>query len=231
MNPTRALAGRLRRRTRGELTRLLLLGSTVGAAVCLIPWTGYLAVSLPERYSTHQWRLAWVGFDTALAFCFAAAAWLDWRRRRLAVPMHVVTAVLLCCDAWFDVMLESGSRQRWASILMALVAEVPLAVSLLLRARGLSGVRGHRHSGDEHSGDEQIETMDASRRRMLDHIGALRLATQLTEAELARFAVEYDELLARYRVLHDDSGATIDEASAPMAAGDGGPCRAEAKPR
>ena len=41
-----------------------LLGSV---ALFLVPWTLWLTYSLPTRHVAHHWRLAWVGFDVALA--------------------------------------------------------------------------------------------------------------------------------------------------------------------
>lgn len=65
------------------IRRVLLAFIGVGAVV-LVPWTTYLAGTLPDDHG----RLAWVGFDIALACCFAVATWLGARRRRGAVPAH-----------------------------------------------------------------------------------------------------------------------------------------------
>ncbi|TNC29255.1 hypothetical protein FG385_03090 [Amycolatopsis alkalitolerans] len=108
-----------------------------GAAVCLAPWIVYLAHTLPQRFDTGQWRTAWVGFDVALLCCFAGAAWLGLRRRRAAVPLLVATATLLCCDAWFDVLLDWTSPDRWTSVALAACAEVPIAAVLLVAANRL----------------------------------------------------------------------------------------------
>ncbi|WP_409495380.1 helix-turn-helix domain-containing protein [Amycolatopsis sp. cmx-11-12] len=119
------------------MIRRILLAFLAGAAVLLVPWTVYLAQTLPDRYDTGQWRAAWVGFDVALLLCFAAGAWLGLRRRRSAVPLLSATAALLCCDAWFDVMLGWTSAERWTSIALAVFVEIPVAVVLALAARRL----------------------------------------------------------------------------------------------
>ncbi len=119
------------------MIRRILLTLLAGAAVCLVPWTIYLAHTLPDRYDTGQWRTAWVGFDIVLVLCFAAGAWLGSRRRRAAVPLLSATAAMLCCDAWFDVMLGWTSAERWTSIALAALVEVPIAVLLVLAARRL----------------------------------------------------------------------------------------------
>ncbi|HEX4225599.1 MAG TPA: hypothetical protein VHZ97_24755 [Pseudonocardiaceae bacterium] len=119
------------------MIRRLLLVFLAGAAVFLVPWTVYLADTLPIRFDTGQWNLAWVGFDIGLGCCFAAACWLGWRRHRAAVPMLAATATLLCCDAWFDVLLDWPSPDWWTSVAMAVCAELPIAALLLWRARML----------------------------------------------------------------------------------------------
>ncbi|KFU82198.1 hypothetical protein BB31_04375 [Amycolatopsis lurida NRRL 2430] len=119
------------------MIRRILLAVLAGAAVLLVPWTVYLAHTLPDRYDTGQWRAAWVGFDVALLLCFAAGAWLGMRRRRAAVPLLSATAALLCCDAWFDVMLGWTSAERWTSVALAVFVEIPVAVVLAFAARTL----------------------------------------------------------------------------------------------
>jgi hypothetical protein len=117
--------------------RRVLLAFIGAAAVVLVPWTAYLAGTLPDDHGTTQWRLAWVGFDVGLACCFAVATWLGARLGRGAVPVLAATAALLCCDAWFDVVLDWTDPDRWTSVALALLVEVPLAVLLGLRARHL----------------------------------------------------------------------------------------------
>ncbi|MFJ4102917.1 helix-turn-helix domain-containing protein [Amycolatopsis japonica] len=121
------------------MIRRILLTVLAGAAVLLVPWTVYLAHTLPDRYDTGQWRAAWVGFDIALLLCFAAGAWLGTRRRRAAVPLLSATAAMLCCDAWFDVMLGWTSSERWTSVALAVFVEIPVAVVLAFAARRLLG--------------------------------------------------------------------------------------------
>ncbi|MDQ0379295.1 hypothetical protein [Amycolatopsis thermophila] len=119
------------------MIRRLLLVFLGAAAVCLVPWIVYLAHTLPDHFDTAQWRVAWVGFDVALVCCFAAAAWLGLRRRRAAVPLLAATAALLVCDAWFDVVLDWASPDRWVSLALAVCAELPIAALLVVTARKL----------------------------------------------------------------------------------------------
>ncbi len=124
-------------RTRGTWRRRLLIGATLTCAVALAGWIGVLAVTLPWRYRAGGWSAAWVGFDLALLVMFAATAWAAWRRRQVLILCLVVLATLLCCDAWFDATLDWGTPGFMASLLLALVVELPLAAVAMIGARRL----------------------------------------------------------------------------------------------
>ena len=107
------------------------------AALVLVPWAAWLASSLPCRYVSRHWGIAWAGFDTALATalaltCVAAlrhAPWLD----RAAVA----TATLLAADAWFDVVTSRGAAAVVVAATEALVIELPVALLCLWLVRAL----------------------------------------------------------------------------------------------
>lgn len=107
----------------------------LGCCMVLTGWIVLLAITLPINYVTRQWRLAWIGFDVALLAGLAVTGWAAWRRRQIVVAAALVTATLLCCDAWFDVLLSWGGRGEWQSIASALLVELPLAGLLLGVAR------------------------------------------------------------------------------------------------
>ncbi len=109
----------------------------VGSCILLAAWIGILAVTLPAFYHTGSWRGAWVGFDIALLAAFAATGWTAWRRRQLLIISLVVLATLLLCDAWFDVVLDVRTAGFFASLLSALLIELPLALLAILMARRL----------------------------------------------------------------------------------------------
>lgn len=115
---------------RARRIRLVLM---VGATVALIPWIGYLAYALPEKYVAHNWTATWVGFDILLLGFMAATAVLALLRRQLLILTAFTTGVLLVCDAWFDIM-TAAPADRWPSVLIALAAELPLAVVLITGA-------------------------------------------------------------------------------------------------
>lgn len=120
-----------RNRYRRQFGLVILAGSTIG----LIPWIGYLVVTLPQHYTAHQWGIAWVGFDVGLVFCLAMTSWTVWTMRQLAVPWAIITATLLVCDAWFDVALDWGTSDLPISVATALLGELPLAGLLFYAAR------------------------------------------------------------------------------------------------
>lgn len=117
--------------------RALFLAVAVVSCIVLVVWIGVLAATLPRYYRTGGWRGAWVGFDVGLLAAFAAAAWAAWRRKQILVICLVVLATLLCCDAWFDVVLDARTSGFWLSLGSALLIELPLAAFAILGARRL----------------------------------------------------------------------------------------------
>ena len=108
----------------------LLLACIAG----LIPWTIFLAVSLPDQYRSHHWRLTWAGFDGLLLLGMSLTIYLGWRRRQAVIPASIATATLLICDAWFDISLDLGTSDVWWSVASAVLVELPLAAFLIHRA-------------------------------------------------------------------------------------------------
>ncbi len=109
----------------------------VGSCIVLAAWIGVLAVTLPSFYHTGTWRGAWVGFDVGLLAAFAATGLTAWRRRQLLIVCLVVLATLLVCDAWFDVVLDVATSGFLASLLSAVLVELPLAALAIYMARRL----------------------------------------------------------------------------------------------
>ena len=123
-------AGLLRRR------RIALLVMT-GCCVALAGWIAILLLTLPDRYTAGNWRAVWVGLDIAELLGFAATAWAAWHQRQVVIFFMVITGTLLLCDAWFDLALNYGSSGFTASILSAVLAEIPLAFLMFAGARRL----------------------------------------------------------------------------------------------
>jgi hypothetical protein len=117
--------------------RLITLAVIIACCVALAAWIGVLAVTLPRYYRSGDWRGAWVGFDLALLATFAVTGWAAWRRRQLLIVCLIVLATLLCCDAWFDVVLDARTKGFMVSLLSALFIELPLAGLAIYGARRL----------------------------------------------------------------------------------------------
>jgi hypothetical protein len=96
-------------------------------AVVLVPWTVVLTARLPNEHHTPHWALAWGGFDIALALAAAATA-LACARRPGWVPVPAsITATLLACDAWFDLVTARPGGELAEAALEAGLVELPLA--------------------------------------------------------------------------------------------------------
>jgi hypothetical protein len=122
---------RLRRRRRFGLLFMTACCLTLAA------WIAILILTLPMRYTSHDWRGVWVGLDLAELAGFVATAWAAWHQRQVLIVLMNVTGTLLVCDAWFDLALAYGSRGFTMSLVTALVVELPLAGLLFISARRL----------------------------------------------------------------------------------------------
>lgn len=119
------------------------LGLMIGGTIALIPWIVYLALALPADYLVRDWPATWVGFDLLLLALMAATIVLGILRRQLVLLTASATAVLLVCDAWFDIM-TAGPNDFWVSVLTAVLGDLPMAALLItgtLRLVRLSATR------------------------------------------------------------------------------------------
>jgi hypothetical protein len=128
-----------------------VLFSIISCAV-LVGWIIVLVFTLHRSFHAHFWRLAWVGFDIVELIGFAAIGWGFWRRRQIVIAALLVTGTLLCCDAWFDVILDLGTSGAWQSITSALLIELPIAFVMFIAARRLIRLSAlvAVSTGDEH---------------------------------------------------------------------------------
>jgi len=95
-------------------------------SVALVPWTVYLAYTLPSRQVSHRYNIAWVGFDVMLAIALGCTGYFALRRSRYLAVAAAAAATLLVVDAWFDVM-TSPRDQILEAIVLALFVELPMA--------------------------------------------------------------------------------------------------------
>lgn len=113
--------------------RRIRLSLMTGGSIAMIPWLGYLSVTLPANYVAHNWTLTWIGFDVLLLAFMVATATLGYLRRQVLIPAAFTTGVLLICDAWFDLM-TAGPKDVWLSVTTALLIELPLAAFMIFSA-------------------------------------------------------------------------------------------------
>jgi hypothetical protein len=118
--------------------RAIALTVTAVATGLLVPWTAYLALSLPAHYETNAWALTWVGFDVLLMVMLGLTAFFAWKQRMLVVLTSFAAGVLLLADAWFDVT-TSDAKSVHLSVASAVFVEIPLAIFLIGMALGISG--------------------------------------------------------------------------------------------
>ncbi|MEO8889192.1 MAG: hypothetical protein ABI429_07860 [Jatrophihabitantaceae bacterium] len=101
------------------------------AVCCLVgflPWIVYLALTLPRRARADHYDLAWIGFDCAMWLVLAALAWAALKRHPATGPVAAVAATMLGVDAWFDVVTAADRSQFAVSMILAVTAEIPLAI-------------------------------------------------------------------------------------------------------
>jgi hypothetical protein len=94
----------------------------------LLPWSLWLSQSLKPQHVSNHWDLAWSGFDTGLAVLFLVTAFAASRRSPWAGALAAALGTLLLTDAWFDIVLESHADERRNAIVLAVFAEIPVAI-------------------------------------------------------------------------------------------------------
>lgn len=93
----------------------------------MIPWTIYLGYTLPARQESSHYNIAWAGFDVLLLAELGATGWFAYRRSRYLAVAAASAATLLVTDAWFDIMTSPAGADLAEAIVMAVLAELPLA--------------------------------------------------------------------------------------------------------
>ena len=122
------------------LRRRRRFGMLFMTACCLVlaAWIAILILTLPMRYTSHDWRGVWVGLDLAELAGFAATAWAAWHQRQILIFLMMVTGTLLVCDAWFDVLTAHTTGEMVQAVLEALLIELPLAALCFWMATNLA---------------------------------------------------------------------------------------------
>jgi hypothetical protein len=99
-------------------------------ALALVPWALWLTTVLPSHEVAEHWDVAWAGLDLMLAAALLATAVSAWRHGPLLQACAASAGTLLVVDAWFD-LLTSNGRDLTYAIVLAVVAELPLAAVCL----------------------------------------------------------------------------------------------------
>jgi hypothetical protein len=116
----------------------LFLGA---AALVLVPWIAWLAISLPCRYLSRHWGIALAGFDTVLATTLALTCVAALRRAPWLDRAAVAAATLLAADAWFDVVTSRGAAALALATTEAIAVELPVALLCLWLVRAVRPAR------------------------------------------------------------------------------------------
>jgi len=115
---------------RAQRARELWVGALAIGAGALALWIVFLVLTLPREYKARNWDLTWTGFDLLLLTMVVATAVLAYRRRQVVALTGFATAMLLVCDAWFDVVTAHGD-DRILSLLSAVLVELPTSAALV----------------------------------------------------------------------------------------------------
>ena len=98
------------------------------AALLLGPWSGWLVISLPCRYVSRHWGIAWAGFDGGLALALGLTGFALVRRAPWLDRAAVATGTLLAADAWFDVVTSRTAAAVALATVEALAVELPVVL-------------------------------------------------------------------------------------------------------
>jgi hypothetical protein len=109
----------------------------LAAAAFLLPWSAFLLLTLPREEQANHWALAWTGFDIGVFVALLCTALFSLRRSVLTAFWATMTGTITLVDAWFDILTARGHVAQVNAILLAAVAEIPLAVVSFWWAHGI----------------------------------------------------------------------------------------------
>jgi hypothetical protein len=110
----------------------------LAGAVALLPWIVYLAVTLPRRSLDVHYKASWVGFDLLLVIALVRTAYMAFKVDARIQLTATAAATLLIVDAWFDVTTSHGRANVLQALLLAVFAEIPIAIFCIYVARRVS---------------------------------------------------------------------------------------------
>lgn len=103
-------------------------------AAITVPWTIYLANTIPEHPLSANWDNAWVGLDIAIVTLLILNAVYAYKESKWLIMSATATSTVLVVDAWFDVMSAHTSSDMRQAVILALFIELPLAALTFVTA-------------------------------------------------------------------------------------------------
>jgi hypothetical protein len=148
----------------------------------LICWIFYLGSTLPNAGPTQDWstasltrlgtwQLTWVGLDVLEVAGLASTGYLLRRSHPQTRTAALLAAPLFVVDGWFDVLTASSRSDMALSVAMLGLAELPVAIFLLLIAR--------RAREYETRSDHPASPLDATRGPQDDRAAAEDLSASI----------------------------------------------------
>lgn len=113
-------------------------------AAVTVPWTIYLAITLPTRSLTAHWDSDWVGLDITIILMLLLNAIFAYRESKWLVMSATATTTLLVMDAWFDMNSASGRIAYDQALILALFIELPLALLTFMAAMAIVKREHHK---------------------------------------------------------------------------------------
>jgi hypothetical protein len=140
------------------------------ASLGLICWIFYLGATLPnagpaQDWSTASltglgtWQLTWVGLDVLEVAGLASTGYLLRRSHRQTRTAALLAAPLFIVDGWFDVLTAASTSDMALSVAMLGLAELPVAIFLMLIARKAREYENLRpgYSADLHDASPRLQ--------------------------------------------------------------------------
>jgi hypothetical protein len=103
----------------------------IAAGVAMLPWIFGLGFVLPTSHEAAHYNASWIGFDLGLCAMLLRTGWLAQKGREHIELSAAITGTLLLVDAWFDVITADSAGEFTLALILALFAELPLAVFFL----------------------------------------------------------------------------------------------------
>jgi hypothetical protein len=101
----------------------------VALAAVLVIWIFQMGAAPNGHAEVRNWSSSWIGLDVLEVFGLLATAFLLRSRSVHLAPVAAATATLFGLDAWFDVMTARAGIDWYTAVVLAAVAEIPLAVT------------------------------------------------------------------------------------------------------